>query len=296
MSTPFFQSIKKIPSIGFGIGMQNEYYQDILPPANPPALLEWIELIPENFMGKGGQTAYHLGALIEAAYPITSHGVGLSLGSVDDINPLYLKELDALFAIVQPLWFSDHLSFTSVNGRYLNDLFPLPFTAEAVQVCVDKIHFLQDKFQLPFLIENASAYARFPTISQLTEADFMREIVEKADCGLLLDVNNIFVNCQNHQENAQAFIEALPLERVVEIHIAGHLATETFLIDTHGEPICTEVFDLLRTVYPQCPNLKGVLLERDTNIPPFETLMAELHQVKQVALASQKLRVIERAR
>jgi uncharacterized protein (UPF0276 family) len=291
MSTPFFQSIQNIPNIGFGIGMQNEYYDDILPTAQPPALLEWIELIPENFMGKGRQTAQNLDALIAKGYPLTSHGVGLSLGSVDPINPIYLTELTALFETINPLWFSDHLSFSSVNGRYLNDLIPLPFTAEAVQVCADKIKFLQDKFQRPFLIENDSTYARFPSISQYTEADFMRAIVETADCGILLDVNNIFVNCQNHQENGEDFVAGLPLERVVEIHIAGHLATDSFLIDTHGEPICDEVFALLAAIYPQCPNLKGVLLERDTNIPPFETLMSELQQVKTVALASVKSKV-----
>jgi uncharacterized protein (UPF0276 family) len=289
MSTPFLNNIVGIPKLGFGIGFQTEYAEAILNQVQQVELanqLDFIEVITENFMAKGGRTAEQLEQLLTMGFPVVSHGVSLSLGSVDPLNKAYLAQLKQLFEVIDPPWFSDHLSFSSVGGQYLNDLLPLPFSYEAAAVCSDKIKFLQDTFQKPFLIENASAYLRFMHPDGLNEAQFMTHIVETADCGLLLDVNNVFVNSQNHQEDALAFLSNIPLERVVELHIAGHLETDNLLIDTHGEPIRSEVFELLGWVYPRCPNLKGVLLERDTNLPPFDVLMAEFEQVKLTAMAS----------
>jgi uncharacterized protein len=160
-------------------------------------------------------------------------------------------------------------------------LMPLPFSHEAVAHCVNKIRLLKTRFNRPFLIENASYYATFPTLAQMDEATFLSHIAEQADCGLLLDVNNVFVNSRNHGYDPYDFLQGLPLERVVEIHMAGHLETDELIIDTHGEPLRREVIDLFAWIYPQCPQLKGVLLERDTNVPPLPELLAELQALRQ---------------
>jgi hypothetical protein len=208
-----------------------------------------------------------------------SHGVNLSLGSVDDLNERYIRELSALFELIQPPWFSDHLCFTSMKGHYANDLLPLPISEEGAEHCIRKIKQVKSLFKTPFLIENVSTYAEI-TENGWTEAQWLRFILEEADCGLLLDVNNVYVNARNHGGDPFAFIQSLPLERVVEIHMAGHLETDDLLIDTHGEAIRPEVFDLFSQTIPLCPNLKSVLLERDSNLPPFEELLAELQTLR----------------
>jgi uncharacterized protein len=279
----FIEQLADIPQLGVGLGLRDEFADDLLrhnAHAKPEEQVEWLEIIPENYMGRGGHTTAVLKTVIDAGLPFASHGVNLSLGSVDPFNPAYLDELEALFTLVKPRWFSDHLCFTSVNGQYFNDLMPLPFTNEAIDHCVSKIRALTTRFNRPFLIENASYYATFPTLAQMDEATFLSRITHAADCGLLLDVNNVFVNSRNHGYDPRAFLQALPLERVVEIHMAGHLETDDLIIDTHGEPLRSEVLDLFAWIYPQCPSLKGVLLERDTNIPPLPQLLAELQAIR----------------
>jgi uncharacterized protein (UPF0276 family) len=289
----FLACLRVLPKLGFGIGLKDGYTPDLLAHrksiaslgATDSGRIDWLEIIPENYMNRGGYAALALKQLQEAGFPMVSHGVNLSIGSVDPFDNAYLDALAALFETVQPVWFSDHLCFTSVNGRYFNDLLPLPFSREAVDHCVERIRRIQAHFRIPFLIENISYYAVFSQDEGLSEAAFLSEIVRRADCGLLLDVNNVYVNARNHGYDPLAFVEQLPLERVVEIHMAGHLETDTLIIDTHGEPVCADVFALLARVYPKCENLKGVLLERDTNLPPFETLRDELQAVRQTALS-----------
>jgi uncharacterized protein len=291
MST-FLSHIQHVPYLGFGLGLKDEYFQEIATHAQNSELTEqidWLELIPENYMGKGGASLNVLESLLEAGFPMASHGVNLSLGSVDDFNEAYMEALEALFETVQPAWFSDHLSFSSVEGKYFNDLMPLPFSKETVAHCVNKIRQIKARFPYPFLIENISYYTHFKQPDALEEAAFLTEILEQADCGLLLDVNNVFVNSQNHGYDPIAFLQALPLQRVVEIHMAGHLQTETLIIDTHGEALCQEVLALFTWVYPRCPNLKGVLLERDTNLPAFDELMSELQAIRLAAYSSKPL-------
>lgn len=289
MSSDFLAQIDLIPQLGFGLGLKDAYLDDLLTQHDtlePAEQVEWLELIPENYLDKGGFSAHVLDSLLDAGFPMTSHGVNLSLGSVDALNPQYLDALEALFAQVQPVWFSDHISFSSSKGRYFNDLMPLPFSADAVAVCVEHILQIKQRFPYPFLVENISYYAKIPHPDALSEAAFLTQILEQADCGLLLDVNNVYVNSQNHGYDPITFMQALPLERVVEIHMAGHLETEAMIIDTHGEPICPDVFQLFQWAYPRCRNLKGVLLERDTNLPEFQTLMAEYNTLRQYAYDS----------
>jgi uncharacterized protein len=286
----FLAQIEHIPRLGFGVGLKDTYFKEILNHSETVDLAEqidWLEMIPENYMAKGGHSTYILDSLMEAGFSMASHGVNLSLGSVDDLNTAYLEDLDNLFQAVQPIWFSDHLSFSSVNGQYFNDLMPLPFSQEAISICVNKIKIIKSKFPYPFLIENISYYSHFTAEHFLEEAEFLTSILQQADCGLLLDVNNVFVNSKNHHYDPFAFMQALPLERVVEIHMAGHLETDDMIIDTHGEPLRQEVLDLFRWVYPRCPNLKGVLLERDTNLPPFNELMQELQSIRIAAYQSE---------
>lgn len=288
------KKLPNLPKLGFGLGLKDSFVPELLAnrqaqrqdAPDAPGAIDWVEIIPENYMKRGGQARASIAQLQRAGFQFASHGVNLSIGSADPLDETYLHHLETLFQTVQPHWFSDHLCFSSINGRYLNDLLPLPFTWEAIDHCAERIRQVQERIGLPFLLENISYYLDFSQDEGITEAVFLREIVERADCGLLLDVNNVYVNSRNHGYDPIAFMEALPLERVAEIHIAGHLVeADGLIIDTHGEAICQNVFSLLSHIYPKCPNIKAVLLERDTNIPSFETLRNELQVVRQTALS-----------
>jgi len=280
----FLTQLTTLPRLGLGLALKDALVGDLLDHLDTTDLADqvaWLELIPENYMGRGGQAWENLLALQDAGFPLTSHGVAMSLGSADGLEARYLDDLTTLFEHVPPVWFSDHLSYARVGDRHLNDLFPLPFVPEAVAQCVQAITQVKARFAEPFLIENISYYTRF-TPEAMDEAAFLTQVVEGADCGLLLDVNNVVVNCLNHGGDPWAFVQALPLERVVEIHVAGHLVTPTLVIDTHGATASEAVVALLSRVAPRCPNLKGILLERDVNLPPFAELLQELHHLRDV--------------
>ena len=239
-------------------------------------------------MGIGGITKQTL-AKAKEFYPLVSHGVSLSLGSIDPLNERYLQELKELFTWVNPPWFSDHLCFSSVDNQYFHDLIPLPRTAETVQHVVSRIKQVQDIFQKPFLIENLTQILQCP-LDSLTEAEFYTDVLEKADCGLLLDVNNVYVNSQNHNINPMAFLDNIPLVRVVQIHIAGHSQNcehQDVLIDTHGAPVADPVWDLLAWVLKRS-NPCAILLERDQSFPPFQELLSELDRTRMLWTNSQK--------
>jgi uncharacterized protein len=268
-----------LPRLGVGLGLRRAIFRETL--ANRDRI-DWVEIVPENYMGKGGRSLQMLEETIDAGLPIISHGVNLSIGSVDPLNATYLADLKALFDIVQPAWFSDHLCYTSVGGLYLNDLIPLPFTREAVEHVVKRIREVQSQFDIPFLIENVSYYANFQP-GEMTEAQFLSEVLEQADCGLMLDVNNIYVNAQNHNYDPVAFLDQIPLERTVQLHVAGHLRRKHLIIDTHGADVCSEVYDLLEEVLRRVPRVNGILLERDNDIPPIDELLAELDEIRRIA-------------
>jgi uncharacterized protein (UPF0276 family) len=270
------KGFKGLPVLGVGLGLRHPLLSETLKATD---LIDWLEITPENYMGKGGRSRHYL-EQAQDVYPLIPHGVSLSIGSVDPWDEDYLKHFKTLLKRIEPAWFSDHLCFSGVQGRYFNDLLPLPRTREAVDHVVKRIQFVQNRFERPFLIENISFYVDYPH-NELTEAQFVSEILEQADCGLLLDVNNVFVNGHNRKENPMDFLQNIPLERVVQLHVAGHTHYPEGIVDTHGNPICTEVWDLLRWTLENS-NPCGVLLERDLNLPEFEALAEELAQIHQI--------------
>jgi uncharacterized protein (UPF0276 family) len=273
-----FLDIKKgLPVIGVGLGLRREIAEETFDHATE---IDWLEFIPENYMELGGMAKERLETALEA-FPLVSHGVNLSIGSTDDLNDAYLSELKALLDRVDAPWWSDHLCFTTIGGAYMHDLLPLPFTREAVKHISERIKRVQDFVGRPFLLENISFYMNMPG-AEMTDAQFLAEIVEQADCGLLLDVNNVYVNSVNHGFDPLDYLREIPVERTVQMHVAGHKRIGEYVIDTHGAPLIEPVYELLRWVLART-KVHGVLLERDQNFPPFAELLSELKMIRAIA-------------
>jgi uncharacterized protein len=253
--------------LGAGIGLRRSFY-DTLPGTSRD--LDWVEIIPENFLTLGGRSQRALEACAER-WTVLPHGVGLNVGGPDPLDEDYVARLAALVNRVDAPFFSDHLSYSRLNGVYLHDLLPLPFNEEAVEHVVLRVREVMKRVGRPFLLENPSYYARMPG-GTLSEADFLRHVSEQADCGLLLDVNNVYVNAQNHGYAPRAFVDALPLERVVQIHLAGHERFPEAIIDTHGGPVCDEVWSLYRYVLERTGPV-STLIEWDQSIPSMEAVL-----------------------
>ncbi len=264
------------PVLGVGLGLRRPLLEETLAAAH---LIDWLEFTPENYMGRGGQALQVLKRASQQ-YPLVSHGVSLSIGSLDPISEAYQTDLQELFAWTQPAWFSDHLCFSSLDGHYFNDLMPLPRTLETVNHVAERVREFRERMQRPILIENISQYMNSPS-DAMSDAAFISNILEQADCGLLLDVNNVYVNSVNHQFDPLLFLENIPLERVVQIHIAGHHEFPEGLVDTHGAPVIDPVWDLLRWTLQRCRPC-GVMLERDTDIPEFHELVPELEKIRAI--------------
>jgi uncharacterized protein len=269
------------PILGVGLGLRGPLLEETLAATDT---LDWVEVAPENYMGKGGVSWQNLERSL-AMYPMISHGVTTSLGSVDPWDEDYLFQLKKLFQTMQPVWFSDHLCYGGINGSYFNDLIPLPRTQEAIDHTVKRIRFIKETFDRPFLIENISFYLEYPE-NELPEYAFLSEILEKSDCGLLLDVNNVYVNSLNYGWDAREFLQKIPLERVVQIHVAGHDSFPEGLVDTHGSAVCEGVWDLLEWTMQRC-NPCGVMVERDQKFPPFEELLQEVVRIRGIWNATQ---------
>jgi uncharacterized protein len=264
------------PVLGVGLGLRRPLLEETLAATD---LIDWLEFTPENYMGRGGKARQML-IRAKEKFPLVSHGVSLSLGSLDPLNEAYLTDLENLFAWTQPPWFSDHLCFSSIDGHYFNDLMPLPRTTEVVRHVANRVKALQDILQRPVLIENISQYMNSPD-DEMPDADFISAILQQADCGLLLDVNNVYVNSRNHGFAPLEFLANLPLERVVQIHVAGHHEFPEGLVDTHGAPVVDPVWDLLVWVMQRCRPC-GVMLERDTYLPEFNALVSELQKIRTI--------------
>lgn len=283
-----FEQIKSaLPRLGVGLGLRRSIFKETL---QAQSVIDWLEIVPENYMGKGGRSYEMLEEAKDQGFPIISHGVALSIGSLDDLDASYLAQIKDLFKVIQPAWFSDHLCFTSYNNVHFQDLIPLPLTWEAVHHVVNKIQAFQAHFDRPFLIENVSYYCDFAQ-PELTEAQFLTEVLERANCGLMLDVNNVYVNARNHGFDPYQFLDQLPLHRAVQIHMAGHFEKDTYIVDTHGEPIRPEVFDLLDYVLPKT-DIHGILLERDQNIPALPELLDELETIRTIYQKHHPMKVL----
>lgn len=272
---------KTAPSPGFGLGLRPEHYGEFL---GQPQPVDWLEIISENYMVPGGKPLAMLDA-IRADYPVVMHGVSLSIGSAEPLDMGYLRDLKALAERVEPLWISDHLCWTGINAHNTHDLLPLPYDAPALDCVVDNIGRVQDYLGRRILIENPSSYVTFRS-SDRSEWDFLAEMAARADCLLLLDVNNIYVSARNHGFDPQDYIAGLPADRIQQIHLAGHSDMGDYVIDTHDADVCDAVWDL----YGDAVRMFGpvaTMIERDDHIPPLADVIAELDRAR--ALAAQVL-------
>ncbi len=254
---------------GVGIGLRVPHYNHIL--ARKP-VVDWFEIISENYMVDGGRPMEVLDKILDQ-YKVVQHGVSMYFGSVDPLNREHLKRLKALVRRTRTPWLSDHLCWGSVDGRYTHDLLPMPYTWEAVEVTASKIRQVRDFLEVPVVVENVSSYAEFHA-SEMTEWEFLTEVVERADCGILLDVNNIYVSSRNHSFDPFTYVNFVAPERVAQIHIAGHSKFEKYILDTHDHPVLPAVWKLYARAIERC-GPTATLLEWDDNIPSFDEVHAE---------------------
>jgi uncharacterized protein (UPF0276 family) len=262
---------------GFGLGLRVEHYTDFL---GAPQPVDWLEIISENFMVRGGKPLWVLDQIKER-YPIAMHGVSMSLGSTDGLDRQYLADLKKLIRRIDPVRVSDHLCWTGMNGVNTHDLLPLPYHDKALKHIVRQIRQVQDTLERRILIENVSSYVSFAD-STITEWEFLRTVCEEADCHLLLDVNNIYVSAFNHGFDPLTYLHAIPPERVQQIHLAGHTNNGDHIVDSHDHPVVDPVWELYRAA---CEHLGAVdtMIERDDQIPPLPEVLAELDEARRIA-------------
>ena len=289
---------------GFGLGLRTEHYADF---ERRGRTVDWLEVLSENYMVPGGRPLHHLDR-IRADHPMVMHGVSMSIGGTDPLDLDYLRALKALAARVQPAWLSDHLCWTGVNGRNLHDLLPLPMSETALRHVAARLDEVQHRLGQRIAVENLSSYVRFAA-DEMCEYEFVAALLKRTDALLLLDVNNVYVSSVNHGFDARAYIDAMPADRVVQIHLAGHSSMgpssgectgrspegmagrlrngrapgpqDGFLIDTHDAPVCDAVWDLYRyTINRLGP--RPTMIERDDHIPALDELLAELDIARRI--------------
>jgi uncharacterized protein (UPF0276 family) len=262
---------------GFGLGLRAPHYEAIL--AEPHAI-DWLEIISENYLVAGGKPLHFLDR-VRDRFPLVMHGVSLSIGSTDPLDLEYLKDLRSLAARIEPHWISDHLCWTGVEGHNLHDLLPLPYTEETLNSVVARVGHVQEALGRRILLENVSSYLSFHA-DEMPEWEFLSAVAARADCDILLDINNIYVSSVNHGFDPLQYLKAIPRERVRQFHLAGHSEMGGHLIDTHDHPIVAPVWDL----YSQALRLFGevpTMIERDDNIPELAELVAELGVARKIA-------------
>lgn len=265
------------PSLGFGLGLRVDHYEAVLADRPP---VDWFEVLTENYLVPGGKPLNYL-MRIRERYPLVMHGVSLSIGSTAPLDREYLRQVKTLARRVEPEWISDHLCWTGVAGRNTHDLLPLPYTREAVDHVVARVRTVQDVLERRILLENVSSYVSFRS-APLTEWQFLAEIAERADCLILLDVNNIYVSSVNHEFDPLEYLNAIPPARVQQIHVAGHEDHGDYLVDTHDHPVRREVWELYASAVRRCGAV-STMIERDDHIPPLAELTAELEEARTVA-------------
>lgn len=254
---------------GVGVGLRIPHYDHIL---SQKPVVDWFEIISENYMVDGGLPLQMLDRILDQ-YRVVQHGVSLYFGSADRLNRDHLKRLKTLTRRTKTPWVSDHLCWGSVDGTYSHDLLPLPYTWEAVRKTAANIREVQDYLELPIAVENVSSYAEFHC-SRMTEWQFLNEVAHAADCGILLDVNNIYVSSWNHGFDPMEYVNAVPAERVAQIHIAGHSKFEKYRLDTHDHPVLDPVWKLYQRAIERCGHT-ATLLEWDDRIPGFDEVHTE---------------------
>ena len=258
-----------IPDLGVGVGLRGPHVAHVL--RERPAM-DWFEIISENYFAEGGIARSHLES-VRATYRLIPHGVSLSIGGSDGLNRDYLRRLRALVRRVGAPWCSDHLCWTGVDGIDVHELLPLPYTTEALLHVVERVKEVQGELEIPFALENTSSYVEYRE-STMAEHEFLAELCERADCALLLDVNNVFVSAYNHGFDPDCYIDAVPADRVVQIHVAGHTNKGTHLLDTHSDHVRDEVWRLYGRALRRCGSV-ATLVEWDENIPEWSVLAGE---------------------
>ncbi|MBE2249501.1 MAG: DUF692 domain-containing protein [Myxococcus sp.] len=265
------------PALGHGVGLRTQHYAAFL---EQSPRVDFVEAISENFMGLGGRPR----AVLEQARrdrPVALHGVSLGIGSVEPLDQAYLKQWKALVDEVQPALVSDHLCWGRAHGHYSHDLWPVPYTEECLAHVVDRVARVQDVLGRRLLLENVSSYLEFRA-SELTEWDFLAEVARRADCGLLLDVNNVYVSARNHGFDAQTYLDAIPLDRVGQLHLAGHQDRGHLVIDTHEGHVCDAVWSLYRYAVRRFGDV-SCLIEWDEGVPALPVLLAEAQKARAIA-------------
>lgn len=266
------------PYLGLGLGLRTDYYDEII---ETKPHVDWFEIITENYLVDGGKPLDYLDK-IRADYPMAMHGVSLSIAGTHDIDFDYLDKMKVLMKRIEPAWVSDHLCWTRSSAHNVHDLLPVPYTEESLNHVVERIGIVQNYLGRQIVLENPSTYLSF-TLDEMSEAEFMGEMAERADCLILLDLNNIFVSAHNHNYDAYEYLNTVNPERVWQHHLAGHTYDESgmIIIDTHDQPVRTEVWDL----YAHAIKVLGdvsTMIERDDNMPPLSELVSEVQIARDI--------------
>ena len=264
----------QLPNLGLGLGLRNQHFDYIL--ENQPKV-DWFEIISENFMDSGGRPRHVLNQIAEQ-YPVVMHGVSLSIGSTDPIDFDYLKKLKKLAKDINAVWVSDHLCWTGVLSVNSHDLLPIPINEQTLNHVCKRVEIVQDFLERPLILENPSTYLSFHD-SEMLEHDFLGQMAERTNCGLLLDVNNVYVSGFNNDYSPSEYIEAIPADRIVQMHLAGHQHCGDYIIDTHDREVASYVWELFRLAWQKTGGTT-TLLEWDGNIPDFETCFDELQKAR----------------
>ena len=267
----------RYPNLGHGLGVRPVHYRPLL--EEHRGSVSWLEALTENYLVPGGPPLHNLDRLREH-YPIVLHGVSLSIGGTDPLNEEYLAEVKALAGRVEPAWLSDHLCWTGVDGTNLHDLLPLPFTEAALRHVVARIQHVQERLGRRFVLENVSSYVSFAQ-ADMTEWEFLAEVARRADCLLLLDVNNVYVSSVNHGFDPLMYLRGIPVERVQQFHLAGHRRQGELLVDTHDQPVPEPVWTLHAAAVQRFGAL-STMIERDANIPELPELLSELDRARAI--------------
>jgi hypothetical protein len=263
-----------LPDLGVGIGLRTVHFGEILA-KRPP--VDWFEVLSENFMDTGGRPLFILDKIVER-YPVALHGVSLGIGNTDPLNREHLRKLKALATRTRAHWVSDHLCWTGILGRNTHDLLPMPYTEAALRHTTRRVKQVSDFLERPLVLENPSSYVEFAS-SSMPEWEFLSRLAEDADCGLLLDVNNVYVSSFNHGFEPEVYVDSVPADRVVQYHVAGHTNKGTHIIDTHSDHAIPQVWELYRRAWARTGPV-ATLYEWDDDIPALEVVLAEAWKAK----------------